>query len=80
MLIKGSQLNLGQRAMVLERFGYRWTVENEERARRWLRGGRFADELVSDNQWVADHAFYFIKDGSRLDARRVHAEPHYLAD
>ena len=33
--------------------------------------------LVSDEQWLADHAFHFTNDG-RLFARR-HAEPAYLA-
>ena len=35
--------------------------------------------LMSDDAWVRDHAFYFVKDGSRLMEKR-HAEPAYMAD
>jgi hypothetical protein len=35
--------------------------------------------LQSDEQWLAEHAFHFVKDGSRLVPRRF-AEPAFLAD
>ena len=35
--------------------------------------------LQTDEQWLAEHAFYINKDGS-FDQRRTHAKPHYLAD
>ena len=34
--------------------------------------------LQSDDQWIAEHAFYFLNDG-RLDSRHRNAEPVYLA-
>lgn len=35
--------------------------------------------MVSDREWLAAHAFHFVKDGSRLHGRYQHAEPAYLA-
>jgi hypothetical protein len=35
--------------------------------------------LVSDAQWLADHAFYVNKDGT-LSERYNHCEPAYMAD
>lgn len=35
--------------------------------------------LISDAQWLREHAFHVTKAG-RLDARHAHAEPHYMAD
>jgi len=37
-------------------------------------------EDTTDQEWLGDHAFHFISDGSRLDARQQHAEPYYLAN
>jgi hypothetical protein len=34
----------------------------------------------NDERWITTHAFYFVKDGSRLMANRRHAEPIYMAD
>lgn len=34
--------------------------------------------LISDDQWIKEHSFYFLNDG-RLDPRKRHAEPVYLA-
>lgn len=36
--------------------------------------------LTSDDEWIRKHAFYFIRDGSRLSARQHFCEPHYLAE
>lgn len=82
MLIRGNELNEAQRRLVLAAFGYRWTTDNKERATRWLgrAGGVPRIPLVTDDQWLKDHAFHFVKDGSRMMATRHHAEPAYMAD
>ena len=80
MLIKGENLNPRQQSIVLNAFGYRWTVENEGRARNWLNDNTPTNPSKSDKQWLADHAFHFIKDGSRMDARMSYCEPAFMAD
>jgi thiamine monophosphate kinase len=35
--------------------------------------------VQTDQQWLADHAFYFVANGSRLQHNR-HAEPSYMAE
>ena len=81
MLIKGKNLTDKQRKEVLNTFGYRWTVENKSRSSFWHGiHGKPTMELQSDEDWLAEHAFHFVKDGSRLCFNRHHAEPHYLAD
>lgn len=81
-LIKGSDLNAAQRAEVLRAFVYRWTVENGHRANVWGRSGLTppAMPLQSDDEWLAEHAFHFLNDGSRLAGNIRFAEPSYLAD
>ncbi len=37
-------------------------------------------KLTTDREWLAAHAFHFVKDGSRLHARRKHAEPVWRAE
>lgn len=80
--INGSKLSPATRQEVLSAYGYRWTVENERRAREWFRAGKAEPPtapLVTDEEWLADHAFHVTRDG-RLDARHRHAEPACLAD
>jgi hypothetical protein len=36
--------------------------------------------VQTDDQWLAEHAFHFTKDGRRLKTRPGYAEPAYLAD
>lgn len=36
--------------------------------------------LTTDDQWLADHAFHFVKDGSRLSETQHYAEPVYMAE
>lgn len=36
--------------------------------------------LQTDNEWVKDHAFHFVADGSRLMQRRNACVPAYVAD
>jgi len=70
-LIKGSRLTPDQRNEVLRAFVHRNTVEHPFK----LSGGL----PTTDAAWLAAHAFYFT-DASRLDRRRRHCEPSYLAD
>lgn len=86
-LIKGSELNAGQRAQVLNAYVHRWTHTcpagkrvQEETARQLEAAGKEAKPLQTDEEWLADHAFYFTNDGSRLAANRSHCEPAYMAD
>lgn len=81
MLIKGDKLNQEQRKQVLESFGYRWTSDNRRRE-DWWRGikGQPTMPLVSDDQWLKEHAFHFTSDGKRLKARPRYCEPAYLAE
>lgn len=82
MLIRGAELNPRQRALVLTAFSYRWTHENPRRQSVWsrVRAGTPRVPLQTDGQWLRDHAFHFVRDGSRLSARHHFCVPHYLAD
>lgn len=89
MLLLGSRLNERQRRHVLNAFIYRWTNENLGRARQAFSAGcqhipeesRYPRiEPVSDEQWLADHAFHFNASGTELDHRHEHAEPAYMAE
>lgn len=74
MLVKGERLTLAQRRQVLEAFGYRWTIENERRARQWL--GSIAAP-ISDDEWIRLHAFHCTESGAII---LRHAEAARLAD
>ena len=80
MLIKGQNLNRQQVDQVLNAYIYRWTTGNCARDRVYANISKPTMPLQTDHDWINDHAFHFIKDGSRLMANRHHAEPHYLAD
>lgn len=81
MLIRGDKLSSDQRRQVLAAFIYRWTSDNGQREAVW-RGLRSQPTipLQTDQQWLAEHAFHFTKDGSRLTRNRKHAEPAFLAN
>ncbi len=80
MLIQGKSLTQSQRRIVLAAFVYRWTRDNEQRERAWAGiKGKPTVALQSDEEWLREHAFHFVNDGSRLMANRRHAEPAYLA-
>ncbi|MBI3864889.1 MAG: hypothetical protein HY290_23685 [Planctomycetia bacterium] len=82
MLIRGAELNIRQRVLVLSAFSYRWTHENPSRKSVWsrVRSGMPLIPLQTDEQWLREHAFHFVRDGSRLSARHRFCEPHYVAD
>jgi hypothetical protein len=78
MLVRGDQLSESARRQVLAAFGYRWTIENESRARYWCRQSGANPPripLIPDEQWLREHAFHVVQDGSRLMKNRSHAEP-----
>jgi len=80
-LVNGSKLLPATRAEVLRCFMYRWTFENERRARySHSVGGHNPPTmpLVTDEQWLREHAFYVRNDGA-LARNRHHCEPHYMA-
>lgn len=78
-LVRGDQLPSDLRREVLARYTYRWTSDNTARERAW-RGieGAPTIPLVSDAQWLREHAFY-VTDRNTLDKRRTNAEPAYMA-
>lgn len=81
MLIKGWALTEKQRRQVLSSFVYRWTKENYKRAWNLYPAEQKPQiRLISDQEWLDDRAFYFVKDGSRLDKRYNHCEMSWVAD
>ena len=78
-LVKGIDLNEHQRLEVLEAFGYRWTVENKDRATKWSRGKAPTSEPETDEAWIAAHAFYIRRDGT-LALVPAKCEPCYLVN
>lgn len=80
VLVRGDQLPSNLRREVLARYPYRWTSDNPARERAWSRiEGAPTIPLVSDAQWLRDHAFYVTRRGT-LDKRRTHAEPAYMTE
>ena len=78
MLIKGDNLTPAQVAQVKAAFLYRWTIENSHRAKQWQNCPTIP--LQTDAVWISQHAFHFVKDGSRLSCNCRRAEPAYFAD
>jgi hypothetical protein len=81
-LVRGDRLPFHLQQEVLRAYVHRWTFENEHRIahqREALRArGVEPVPLVSDAEWLTQHAFWVTKAG-KLDARRKHAEPGSLA-
>jgi hypothetical protein len=79
MIIRGDRLNAELRAEVLRAYIYRWTSENEHRLTAW-HGIKSCPTmpLISDAQWLREHAFRVTVKG-HLDQRRRHALPACLA-
>ena len=79
-IIRGDKLPSHLKAEVLRKFIYRWTTENQRRESSWSGiSGKPRIPLISDAQWLREHAFHVTKDG-RLSLRHHHAEPYYMAD
>jgi hypothetical protein len=75
-LIRGDQLTTTQRRQVFDAFGYRWTAENEQRARQWLAERVPMSAPTSDEEWIRAHAFHCTESGAVM---LRHAEPASLA-
>jgi hypothetical protein len=84
MLVRGDELSESARREVLAAYGCRWTRENHGRAIEWRRRSGVVcphgKPRQTDAEWLREHAFHVVKDGSRLMANRRHAEPSCLAD
>lgn len=78
MWITGDKLSPRTRKQVLASYGYRWTHENHHVYRN-MRHLAPRIPLVSDSEWLAEHAFKIKKDGT-LDNRNRHCMPAYFAD
>jgi len=79
-LVKGSNLPETLKQEVLRSYIYRWTKENERNARQAMGKNIPTIPLVSDLEWLEQHAFHVTNDGSKLDARNRHCEPAYMAN
>jgi hypothetical protein len=80
--VRGSDLTPAAKRQVLGAYGYRWTVENERRAREWFHSSGHEPPraaLVTDAQWLADHSFAITSRGE-LSLRDKWAAPHYMAN
>ena len=78
--VKGTDLSPAAQKEVLNSYNYRWTKENTQRDAVWEKmGSKPTIPLISDQQWLAEHAFKVKNDGS-LDSRSRHANPHYMAE
>lgn len=76
MLVLGSKLSLSTQTAILKAFVYRLTIENGYPRKNPCKA---RIPTISDAQWLAEHAFYVVKGGSRLMRNRHYAEPHFLA-
>lgn len=74
----GTNLQPSTKQDVLSTFGYRWTVENEARAKDWhhVKRGPFINE--TDVEWLARYSFAVKTDGT-LDRRHGSAYPASFA-
>lgn len=84
MLIHGKNLTPKQKSEVLQAFRYRWTFESPSRSRIYscpycnlhtkftVECRKFHPTIafISDEEWLSQYAFHFVKDGSRLDRHR----------
>lgn len=71
--IQGSKLSPRLQARVLSMYVNRWTHENRHNVHPSVRPTM---PPVSDQEWLASHAFYLTVTGD-LDRRHHHAEPYY---
>lgn len=76
--VTGDKLSATQRKAVLNAYGYRWTKENEARARAWG-AARNVSALVADADWLRAHAFYITRRGE-LSERHKQAMPRSMAE
>ena len=70
--IAGKNLTPRQKQLVLSAYVHRSTAEHPNLHIAPVRG--------TDADWVNEHSFYFVKDGSRLSGRHNYAQPAFMAD
>lgn len=75
-LITGDKLPENLKREVLRTFTYRLTTENGYPQDNPC-GAKVAP--ISDEQWLAEHAFYVTNAGS-LSRKHSHCEPYYMAE
>lgn len=78
-LIKGNMLTSTTRAEVLRSFIYRWTCDNTRRNEVYANISKPTIPLITDAQWLSEHAFHVRCDGKLMRNRR-HAVPAFLAE
>jgi hypothetical protein len=78
--VRGDQLPSNLRREVLSQYVYRWTSDNPQRERAWSTAGAPTMPLVSDEQWLRDHAFYVTDRGTLDKKRNKHANPAYVIE
>jgi len=82
MLVRGDKLPEKLRAEIIRAYVHRMTIGNalaHPHHVEYMRQGGYALPLITDAQWLAEHAFYVTKRGT-LDRRRRHCEPAFLAE
>jgi len=81
-LVRGDKLPEDLKKQVLTSYAYRMTVESAERwphINRYMRQNGYKAQLIGDEQWLKEHAFYVTR-GRTLAKNRKHCEPGYLAN
>jgi len=78
-LVLGTHLTPAQQAEVKRAYIYRWTIENSNRERAYRGLNPPTLPPTTDEQWLADHAFYVTNTG-QLSRRHNHCEPAFMAD
>ena len=69
--VYGNHLSERLKREVLNAYGYRWTVENRERARNWYgRLGTPTMPLITDEEWLACTEFWVTNAGELSNRHR----------
>jgi hypothetical protein len=80
-IVRGDKLPPKLQREVLAMYVYRWTVDNTQRERAWNGiAGQPTIPLITDDQWLREHAFFVTKCGTLDKRRNHHAQPAYMAD
>jgi hypothetical protein len=82
MLIKGRHLTEHQKRLVLNAFVNRFTGEHKPQwaNKKMPNGEEYKPLYKTDDEWINDYSFYFIKDGSRLMANKNYCVPTSTLD
>lgn len=76
-LIPGTELDANQRQSIFDSFRFRWTFENELRARQLYEahGGPPDIEMITDDEWLRLYSFWFNKDGRMTGLKSAEYTP-----